>query len=410
MKTRKFRPFYQTSLGEMIQGDSVEVLKAREANTVELIMTSPPFALICKKEYDNAHADVYLDWFRPFAEQFHRVLKETGSLVIDIGGVWKNGQPTRSLYHFKLLIMLCEEMGFHLAQDLYWWNPSRLPTPTEWVAIRRIRLKDAINTIWWLSKTPWPKASNRRVLQPYSTSMNRWLSTNHTKGANQVRHRFGTRFSRNNGAAIPPNLIALPSVANKNPYISYCREKGLSAHPTPFPSELPEYFVRMLTDPGDVVIDPFSGSCTTGEVCEKLNRRWQCIDLSENYLKGAVGRFKRDIFQDKHAQGICAGKKAANDSGVSDRHVSNKGVSQSEKFPYYCIPKPGIFWDSHQTRVSPSDTLPIDGGKQRQTNLLRTNALGTNPFPCQKDHSKIQVSATFVSTTRVSAGILRKKG
>jgi len=240
--------------------------------------------------------------------------------------------------------------------------------------------------------------------------MNRWLSTNHTKGTNQVNHRFGTRFSRNNGAAIPPNLIALPSVANKNPYIRYCGKKGLSAHPTPFPSELPEYFVRMLTDPGDIVIDPFGGSCTTGEVCEKLNRRWQCIDLSEDYLKGAVGRFEGGIFQDKHAQGKCAHgtcgrKKAANDSGVSDRQVSDRRMSQTEKFPYYCIPKPGIFWDSHQTRVSPSDTLPIDGGKQRQTNLLRTNALGTNPFQCQKDHSKIQVSAT-----RVSAGILRKKG
>jgi len=405
MKTRKFHPFYQTNLGEMIQGDSVEVLKTREVNTVDLILTSPPFALIRKKEYDNAHADVYLDWFRPFAEQFYRVLKETGSLVIDIGGAWKNGQPTRSLYNFKLLIMLCEDMGFHLAQDLYWWNPSRLPTPTEWVAIRRIRLKDAINTIWWLSKTPWPKASNRRVLQPYSTSMNRWLSTNHTKGTNQINHRFGTRFSRNNGAAIPPNLIALPSAPNKNPYLRYCRTKGLSAHPTPFPPELPEYFVRMLTDPGDIVIDPFAGSCTTGEVCEKLNRRWQCIDLSEDYLKGAVGRFEGDIFQDKHAQGkhahgTCAGKKAANDSSVSDGHVSDKRTSQTEAFPYYCIPKPGIFWDSHQTRVSPSDTLPIDGGKQRQTNLL-----GPNPLPCQGNHPKMQVSAT-----RVSAGILRKKG
>lgn len=378
-------------------------------------MHNPPFALICKKEYDNAHADVYLDWFRPFAEQFHRVLKETGSLVIDIGGAWKNGQPTRSLYNFKLLIMLCEEMGFHLAQDLYWWNPSRLPTPTEWVAIRRIRLKDAINTIWWLSKTPWPKSSNRRVLQPYSASMNRWLSTNHTKETKQVRHQFGTRFSRNNGAAIPPNLIALPSVPNKNPYIRYCRKNGLSTHPTPFPSELPEYFVRMLTDPGDIVIDPFGGSCTTGEVCEKLNRRWQCIDLSEDYLKGAVGRFEGDTFQDQRAHGTCGGKKAANDSGVSDRHVSGKRMSQAEKFPYYCIPKPGVFWDSHQTRVSPSDILPIDGGKQRQTNSLGTNALesnllGSNSLPCQGDHSKTRAFATRVSATRVSAGILRKKG
>ena len=119
--TKTINPFYKTNLGEMIQGNSVEVLGRRQANTVDLIMTSPPFALIRKKEYGNVHADAYCDWFKPFAEQFHRVLKDTGSLVIDIGGGWKNGQPTRSLYHFKLLIMLCEEMGFHLAQEFYWW-------------------------------------------------------------------------------------------------------------------------------------------------------------------------------------------------------------------------------------------------------------------------------------------------
>ena len=123
-------------------------------------MTSPPFGLVRRKEYGNADAHKYLDWFRPFAGQFRRVLKERGSLVIDIGGAWIPGQPTRSLYHFKLLLMLCEEYVFHLAQEFYWWNPSKLPSPAEWVNIRRIRVKDAVNTVWWLSLSPWPKASN----------------------------------------------------------------------------------------------------------------------------------------------------------------------------------------------------------------------------------------------------------
>ena len=120
-------------------------------------MTSPPFGLVRKKDYGNVDADEYVDWFKPFAKAFHRVLKDSGSLVIDIGGAWNKGYPTRSLYHFKLLIMLCEEFGFHLAQEFYWWNPSRLPTPAEWVTVRRVRVKDAVNTVWWLSKTPWPK-------------------------------------------------------------------------------------------------------------------------------------------------------------------------------------------------------------------------------------------------------------
>lgn len=162
---------HRTDLGRIHRGDSLDVLPSLSDGSVNLIMTSPPFGLVRKKDYGNADADVYLDWFKPFATEFHRVLADDGSLVIDIGGAWIPAQPTRSLYHFELLIMLCKQFGFHLAQEFYWWNPSKLPTPAEWVNIRRIRVKDAINCVWWLSKTPWPKASNRRVLAPYSASM-----------------------------------------------------------------------------------------------------------------------------------------------------------------------------------------------------------------------------------------------
>jgi DNA methylase len=103
--------------------------KTLEPESVDLIMTSPPFGLVRKKSYGNEHADRYLKWFRPFAEGFRRVLKPSGSLVIDIGGSWKSGTPTRSLYHFDLLVMLCREYGFHLCQEHYWWNPAKLPTP-----------------------------------------------------------------------------------------------------------------------------------------------------------------------------------------------------------------------------------------------------------------------------------------
>jgi site-specific DNA-methyltransferase (cytosine-N4-specific) len=163
---------HSTNRGEIYQGDSLDLLTNRlQPASVDLIMTSPPFGLVRKKDYGNVDADKYVEWFKPFAEAIKRVLKPTGSLVIDIGGAWNAGQPTRSLYHYELLISLCKETKFHLAQEFYWWNPARLPTPAEWVTVRRVRVKDAINCIWWLSPTPWPKASNKRVLQPYSDSM-----------------------------------------------------------------------------------------------------------------------------------------------------------------------------------------------------------------------------------------------
>ena len=149
-------PYFRSKLGSIYLGDAGDVLDARvQPESVDLIMTSPPFGLVRKKDYGNVDASRYVAWFKPFGELFQRVLKKTGSLVIDIGGSWIAGQPTRSLYHYELLIMLCRECGFHLAQELFWWNPAKLPTPAEWVTVRRIRVKDAINCIWWLSPTPW---------------------------------------------------------------------------------------------------------------------------------------------------------------------------------------------------------------------------------------------------------------
>ena len=252
-------PFHETPLGQIVQGDSVEVLATYADRSVDLIMTSPPFGLVRKKDYGNVEANQYVEWFKPFAAEFHRVLKDSGSLVIDIGGSWNRGYPTRSLYHFKLLIMLCEEFGFHLAQDFYWWNPSKLPTPAEWVTVRRVRVKDAINTVWWLSKTPWPKASNRRVLQPYSPSMQELLSKGYRAKKRPSGHDISEKFGTNNGAAIPPNLIAIPNTESNSFYLRYCEENGFKPHPARYPAELPEYFIRMLTEPGDLVVDPFAG-------------------------------------------------------------------------------------------------------------------------------------------------------
>ena len=286
--------FRTTTFGKMYHGDSQILLRdVIEPSSVDLIMTSPPFGLVRKKTYGNADADEYLDWFRPFGKLFKRVLKDTGSLVIDIGGAWIPGQPTRSLYHYKLLIMLCEEFGFHLAQDFFWWNPSKLPTPAEWVTVRRIRVKDAINCVWWLSPTPWPKASNRRVLTPYSDSMKDLLKNGYIAKKRPSGHDISEKFAWDNGAAIPPNLLPFPNTDSNGYYLRYCKEHNLPQHPARYPADLPEYFIRMLTDKGDLVLDPFAGSCITGEVAERLQRRWVCSELVEEYLLGAIGRFDR---------------------------------------------------------------------------------------------------------------------
>lgn len=281
----------RTQYGAIVQGDSLDVLAELPDGSVDLIMTSPPFGLVRKKEYGNVDAPDYVDWFRPFGRAFLRVLKDNGSLVIDIGGAWNPGVPTRSLYHFKLLVDLVEEVGFHLAQEFFWWNPSKLPSPAEWVTVRRIRVKDAVNCVWWLSKTPWPKASNRRVLQPYSESMKGLLKNGYKPKLRPSGHDISQNFGRDNQAAIPPNLLAISNTDSNGAYLRYCRANRIEPHPARFPPALPAHFVRMLTDVGDLVVDPFAGSCVTGEVCDSLQRRWVCVEMREEYARGAVGRF-----------------------------------------------------------------------------------------------------------------------
>lgn len=348
---------HRTTHGRIYHGNSLDVMREHKAASVALVMTSPPFGLTRKKDYGNEQEDDYIEWFRGFAEQFHRILKDDGSLVIDLGGAWKPGIPVRSLYHFKLLIMLCEEYGFHLAQEFYWWNPSKLPTPAEWVNVRRIRVKDGVNTVWWLSKTPWPRASNRRVLQPYSDSMKTLLNNGYKPMLRPSGHDIGDKFSVNNGAAIPPNLIAIPNTESNSRYLRYCKDNGIKAHPARFPAALPEYFVRMLTDPDDVVLDPFAGSCVTGEVSERLERKWICVEIVNSYLLGAMGRFLESADKQK-------------------TKTIKKGADG-----YYRIPHPSLLWND---RTDANNVpLPQDGGKQRQPcgeNSCATKSSSSEPL------------------------------
>ncbi len=335
----------QTLYGKIVHSDSLQYMKASIANeSIDLIVTSPPFALLRKKDYGNEAQDEYVDWFKGFGREFYRILKPSGSLVIDIGGSWIPGQPTRSLYHFELLLMLCKELGFHLAQEFYWWNPSKLPTPAEWVNVRRVRVKDAVNSIYWLSKTPWPKASNRRVLTPYSESMKELLQNGYRAKRRPSGHDISEKFRRDNDGAIPPNLIAFPNTESNSHYLRYCREKGYQPHPARFPARLPEYFIRMLTDIDDEVFDPFAGSCVTGEVCERLQRRWVCSEIEEEYILGALARFTPD--------GLYA------------------AMNISDKTAAYEIGNPARRWNG----VDPAEeALSADGGRHRPTNP------GSNP-------------------------------
>lgn len=285
------RPYYWTEWGQAFLGDARDILAEVEAGSVNLIMTSPPYALKRKKAYGNVDDEEYVDWFMSFADLFYKVLAEDGSLVIVIGGTWRKGEPTRSVYHFQLLLDLCKR--FKLAQEFYCYNPARLPSPAEWVTVRRIRAKDAVDCVWWLSKTPFPKANNMNVLRPYSASMLELLEKGYKPKLRPSGHDISANFNHNRGGAIPPNLLQIANTESNSRYLVACRQNGIRPHPARYPVALPRFFIEFLTEPGDVVLDPFAGSNVTGEAAECLGRKWFAIELVEEYLKGSVLRFDR---------------------------------------------------------------------------------------------------------------------
>ncbi len=288
---RKPELFYSTALGRAFWGETLALLPTIPDKSVDLILTSPPFALKRKKEYGNEDEDKYVEWFMDFARHFYRILSPNGSFVLDLGGAYLPGFPIRSIYQFELLVRLVREAGFYLAQEFYHYNPARLPAPAEWVNVRRIRVKDSVNVVWWLSKSKNPKADNRKVLRPYSDSMKSLLKNGYKAKLRPSGHDISDNFSKDNGGAIPPNLLELANTDSNSAYQKMCREAKLKVHPARFPAGFAEFFIKFLTKEKDLVFDPFAGSNTTGLVAEQNGRFWIASELSEEYLKGSIFRF-----------------------------------------------------------------------------------------------------------------------
>ena len=287
-------PIYSTPHGAAYCGDSVHLLPLLPPESVDLIFTSPPFALQRQKEYGNRDQSEYVDWLLSFAPHVGRVLKNTGSFVVDMGGAYKKGQPVRSLYQYRYLVRMCDEHNFHLAEEFFWYNPAKLPSPIEWVNKRKLRAKDSVNTLWWFSKSDHPKADVSKVLAPYSDRMllllknaEKWYKPKKRPSG----HDIGDAFGQDNGGAIPSNLLQIPNTESNSAYLRMCKAAGVQGHPARFPQKLPEFFIKFLTDPGDTILDIFAGSNTTGAAAETLGRRWLAFELNLPYLATSVFRF-----------------------------------------------------------------------------------------------------------------------
>ena len=293
--------FHSTTLGRSILGSSENVLNCPEfasnySGKVNLILTSPPFPLNRKKRYGNKQGQDYIDWIADFAILFRTMLKDNGSIVLELGNAWEPGRPVMSTLSIRALLAFLEAGDFALCQQFVWNNPAKLPGPAQWVNVERIRVKDAYTHLWWMAKSDRPYADNRQVLTAYSSSMKHLLRTSkYNTGQRPSEHNIGQQsFLTNNSGAIPSNVITLANTQSSSQYLTYCRKHQLQPHPARMPVGLAEFFIKFLTKPNDLVLDPFAGSNTTGEASEKLGRRWISVEPNKLYLQGSVGRFDNE--------------------------------------------------------------------------------------------------------------------
>jgi hypothetical protein len=311
------RILQKTRLGSYYWSDSKLLLHSRLAKKirgkVQLILTSPPFPLNHKKNYGNLNGNGYRDWFSALAPVFADLLTPTGSVVIEMGNSWVPRRPVQSLLHLESLLAFVKnkEAGLRLCQQFICYNPSRLPSPAQWVTIERIRATDSFTHVWWMAKTDFPKADNRRVLRPYSESMKALLRRGYyNDGKRPSQHTVSKNgFLAPHEGSIPqnlfemevmqpgrtvrlPNAFSLANTSSNDFFLRQCRARRLTPHPARMPAGLAAFFIEFLTSPGDLVLDPFAGSNTTGFAAECLRRKWVALEIRREYATQSVLRFQ----------------------------------------------------------------------------------------------------------------------
>jgi site-specific DNA-methyltransferase (cytosine-N4-specific) len=327
------KPALKTRLGKYYVGDCGHLLRAELGEAlkgkVQLILTSPPFPLNRKKSYGNRNGSTYKGWFARLAPVFADLLTPDGSIVLELGNTWKPRRPVQSLLHLESLLEFVKapQADLRLCQQFICFNPSRLPSPAAWVTVRKERLTDSFTHLWWMAKSDFPKVHTGRVLRPYSEAMRALLKRGtYNNGHRPSQHNISKKgFSKDRGGSVPTNVLELEAMdAHRDPrlpnafsiantgsndfFFRKCREMEVTPHPARMPAGLASFFVQLLTDRGDLVLDPFAGSNTTGFVAELAGRRWAAIEQQRKYVRQSRIRFRDPALKRKRKRRKTAGR------------------------------------------------------------------------------------------------------
>jgi DNA modification methylase len=250
------------------------MLAVMDAESVDLVITSPPYAERRKKAYGGVPAEEYVGWFMPISAELLRVLKPTGSFVLNIKEGTQDGE--RQTYVYELALAL-RRQGWLFIDEMIWHKTNPFPTGS------KKRLKDGFERCYQFSKTKGFKFFPDAVR---TKSTSKWAGDSvrrKNKGAHRTTNGSGMNMSRRVVGELvrPSNVVTMPSSSLN------------IGHPAVYPLGLPEFFVRLMTEAGDTVLDPFMGSGTTALAARGLGRRYVGLELSEEYLCLSAERIAR---------------------------------------------------------------------------------------------------------------------
>lgn len=260
-------------------GDCLDILANQHQNSINLIVTSPPYADSRKNTYGGVPANEYPDWWMTRAEQFKRVLCEDGSLIVNIKEKVIDGE--RSTYVLELILRM-RQAGWYWTEEYIWHKRNCFPG--KWPN----RFRDAWERCLHFTRAKKFAMYQDAVMVPVGdwakSRLNRLSETDQKRDPSVS----GSPFAKNVSNWVGRDLVYPTNV------LHFATECGYVGHSAAFPEELPEFFIRLFSKPDDLVCDPFVGSGTTGVVAQRLNRRFIGIDIIEDNIKLAQTRIGRE--------------------------------------------------------------------------------------------------------------------
>lgn len=290
---------YSTDLGVAIWGSAENVFNQVHL-PIALCLSSPPYPLANARAYGSPSEKEYVDFICNALEPIVKNLVPGGSIALNVSNdIFLKNSPARSLYQERLVLALCDRLSLFKMDSVVWHNPSKPPGPVLYASIQRVHLNVAYEMVYIFTNNPkLYKADNRRVLEPHTENHKKLMLSGGEKrfsisadGAYIIKPGS---YSNITDGRIPRNvLVRGHACADQRAYKARAREMGLPVHGAPFPRSVANFFINFLTDVGELVVDLFSGSNTTGKEAELLDRKWFTTECMLEYVLGSSTRFEK---------------------------------------------------------------------------------------------------------------------